>query len=194
MLFRIVQLARNRGQRCRYITAVTSPPLLVGLNHAVLWTSDAGASAAFYRNVLGLEVAFTNRTGVFLRVPGSTNDHDLGIFTAPESERARSQRVGLYHLAWEVPTLRALVTVRENLMHVAALVGESDHGVTKSLYAHDPDGIEFEVMWQVPLDLLTDDVEVVTQPLDIAAEIDRYGADTPSRSLSPASEPERSRT
>ena len=164
---------------------MTPQPLLVGLNHAVLWTSDAGASAAFYRNVLGLEVAFTNQIGVFLKVPGSPNDHDLGIFTAPASERARSQRVGLYHLAWEVPTLRALVTVQENLMHVAALVGASDHGVTKSLYAHDPDGIEFEVMWQVPLDLLTDDVEVVTMPLDIAAEIDRYGADTPSRSISP---------
>lgn len=170
---------------------MTTPPLVVGLNHAVLWTSDAAASAAFYRNVLGLEEAFRNRIGVFLKVPGSPNDHDLGVFTAPTSERAPSQRVGLYHLAWEVPTLRSLVTVRENLMHVAALVGESDHGVTKSLYAHDPDGIEFEVMWQVPLHLLTDDVEVVTMPLDIAAELDRYGADTPSRSIQPTAEGDR---
>jgi catechol-2,3-dioxygenase len=30
------------------------------------------------------------------------------------------------------------------------LRGESDHGVSKSLYAVDPDGIEFEVMWAVP--------------------------------------------
>ena len=32
----------------------------------------------------------------------------------------------------------------------ASLVGATDHGVSKSLYAKDPDGIEFEVMWQVP--------------------------------------------
>jgi catechol-2,3-dioxygenase len=33
---------------------------------------------------------------------------------------------------------------------VGSLVGESDHGVSKSLYANDPDGIEFEIMWAVP--------------------------------------------
>ena len=29
-------------------------------------------------------------------------------------------------------------------------MGESDHRVSKSLYAKDPSGIEFEVMWRVP--------------------------------------------
>ena len=58
--------------------------------------------------------------------------------------------------------------------------GQSDHHVSKSLYVHDPDGNEFEVMWQVPEDLL-DDGE--GGELDLAAEIDRYGADTPTRTL-----------
>ncbi len=40
--------------------------------------------------------------------------------------------------------------MRARLLQVGALVGESDHGVSKSLYAKDPDGIEFEVMWAVP--------------------------------------------
>ena len=40
--------------------------------------------------------------------------------------------------------------MRERLLKLGALVGESDHGVSKSLYGHDPDGIEFEVLWTVP--------------------------------------------
>jgi len=39
-----------------------------------------------------------------------------------------------------------LAAMRERLLGLNALVGESDHGVSKSLYGHDPDGIEFEVL------------------------------------------------
>jgi catechol-2,3-dioxygenase len=59
-----------------------------------------------------------------------------------------------------------------------SLVGASDHGSTKALYAHDPDGLEFEVSWLVPADLLTEDDEIRTVPLDLDAEIQRYGAQT----------------
>ena len=38
-----------------------------------------------------------------------------------------------------------------------ALVGASDHGTTKALYAKDPDGLEFEVSWLVPADLIGDE-------------------------------------
>ena len=41
-----------------------------------------------------------------------------------------------------------------SLQRAGALVGASDHGVTKSFYAKDPDGLEFEVCWVVPADLL----------------------------------------
>jgi catechol-2,3-dioxygenase len=61
-----------------------------------------------------------------------------------------------------------------------ALVGASDHGTTKSLYAKDPDGIEFEVVWIIPAHLLTtDDVAARTTigPLDLPAEIARFGSD-----------------
>ena len=88
-----------------------------------------------------------------MRAPGSANHHDLAFFTigsdAEDSEAGRSQ-VGLYHLAWEVPTLDDLELHRQRLADAGALRGASDHGVNKSLYAHDPDGIEFEVMWLVP--------------------------------------------
>ena len=58
-------------------------------------------------------------------------------------------------------------------------MGTSDHGASRSLYAKDPDGLEFEVCWLVPAALIDgDDHDMRIEPLDIAAEIARYGADT----------------
>jgi hypothetical protein len=61
------------------------------------------------------------------------------------------------------------------------LAGATDHGTTKALYAKDPDGIEFEVSWLVPAELLNQEIldsRSRLAPLDIAAEKDRFGADT----------------
>jgi catechol-2,3-dioxygenase len=155
------------------------------LNHAVLYVRDVARSVAFYREVLGFEVVMAmGAQAAFLRAPDSTNDHDLGLFeigAQAGSSGAGRTTVGLYHLAWEVDTLRDLELVRDRLAQAGALVGMSDHSTTKSLYGHDPDGLEFEVVWLVPADLLDDaalDGRKGIQPLDLAREIEKYGADT----------------
>jgi catechol-2,3-dioxygenase len=87
-------------------------------------------------------------------------------------------RIGLYHLAWEVGTLAELADTRERLVRLGALVGASDHRVSKSLYAKDPSGIEFEVMWRVPADQWEQEMAgggPMIAPLDLAAEIARWG-------------------
>ena len=86
--------------------------------------------------------------------------------------------MGLYHLAWEVDTLQDLSEIGTRLSDRSALVGATDHGTTKALYGKDPDSIEFEVSWLVPADLITDDVVMTAQRLDLAKEIERYGNDT----------------
>lgn len=150
----------------------------VGLNHAVLWVRDPAISSAFYQRVLGLVEIGAMPGAVFLKAPASPNDHDLGLFATHHSAPPVGSP-GLYHLAWEVPTLRVLRDVGERLGE--ALVGASDHALTKSLYAKDPDGIEFEVMWQIPSGAADRDRTdlVATRPLDLDAEIERYGLDTP---------------
>ncbi len=155
------------------------------LNHAVLYVRDVERSHAFYRDVLGFRVKMEiPGAAVFLQAEGSTNDHDLGLFqigaAAGPSEAGR-RTVGLYHLAWEVDTLAELVRIREALGQAGALVGASDHATTKALYAHDPDGIEFEVSWLLPADLITPEViegAATIAPLDLDREIARYGAQT----------------
>ena len=132
----------------------------------------------------------------FLRAPGSANDHDLGLFEigtgrAPD----RPEHPGLYHLAWEVGTLADLADTRAKLVAAGALVGESDHRVSKSLYAKDPSGIEFEVMWRVPAEdwaaeMATADGAMIL-PLDLEAAIARWGQDqvTGPRRLRPPRPP-----
>ena len=155
------------------------------LNHAVLYVRDVERSTTFYRDVLGfrVKVEIPGRA-VFLQAEGSTNDHDLGLFAlgdrAGDSEAGR-RTVGLYHLAWEVDTLAELARVREALVGAGALVGASDHATTKALYAQDPDGLEFEVSWLLPADLITDEVRaqaMAIRPLELEREIERYGART----------------
>lgn len=157
------------------------------LNHAVLYVRDVARSVAFYQEVLGFDVVMEiGGKAAFLRGPDSTNDHDLGLFEmgaqAAGSGAGRTS-VGLYHLAWEVDTLRDLEAIAGRLSKAGALVGMSDHSTTKSLYGQDPDGLEFEVVWLIPADLL-DDAALAgrdrIKPLDLAREIERYGADTRS--------------
>src|SRR5580704_11781196 len=112
------------------------------LNHAVLYVHGLESTVDFYRSTLGFEVR-TEIPGraAFLRAPDSANDHDLGLFEVGPSARAAEQKVGLYHLAWEVGTLADLADIQGRLDAGGALVGASDHRVSRSLYAKDPDGI-----------------------------------------------------
>ena len=149
------------------------------LNHAVLYVNGLDRSVEFYRKTLGFEVRMQiPGQAAFLRAPDSVNDHDLGLFeigagSAPD----RPGHPGLYHLAWEVGTLEDLVDTRQRLAEAGALVGESDHRVSKSLYAKDPSGIEFEVMWRVPARDWEAELAKghMTVPLDLDAAIARWG-------------------
>ena len=158
------------------------------LNHAVLYVGDLERSVAFYRDVLGFHVIPMTPDGfagaAFLQAPASTNDHDLGLFQiGPEAGPSLAGRatVGLYHLAWEVDTLAELERLARELADHGALTGSSDHGTTKSLYGRDPDGLEFEIAWIIPADLLDDEAREGRKRigrLNLEQEKNRYGADT----------------
>ena len=152
------------------------------LNHAVLYVRDADRTYEFYRDLLGCRVVGEVPGAKFLQAPDSTNDHDLALFSIGEQAEpstAGRSTVGLYHIAWEVQTLEDLREIGAKLQQAGALVGASDHTTTKALYAKDPDGLEFEVCWIVPGQLLPDGaVSGRPLPLDLEAEIERYGLQT----------------
>jgi catechol-2,3-dioxygenase len=149
------------------------------LNHAVLYVREARRAAAFYEDALGFEVVadYGDGAAVFLRAAATENHHDLGLFSlGPQARLPEPGRVGLYHLAWQVETIHDLAEIRERLVRLKSLAGESDHGVTKSLYAKDPDGNEFEVMWMVPREQWgAMEHEAITKRLDLPAELAQHG-------------------
>lgn len=152
------------------------------MNHAVLYVRDARRSQKFYADVLGFSTVIEHPGGayMFMRAPASDNHHDIAFFSVGEAASASEagrRTVGMYHLAWEVPTLAELATMRDRLRDAGALVGMSDHGCNKSLYARDPDGLEFEVMWLVPAEHWgAAEDQAIIDPLDIESEIRRFQA------------------
>ncbi|MER5430128.1 VOC family protein [Streptomyces sp. NPDC002588] len=151
----------------------------VRLNHAVLFVADLARSERFYTEVLGMDVALREprADAVFLRLPRSVHDHDLGLMgVGPSAPPKRRGGVGLYHLAWQVDTIDDLRQLRKAVAAAGAYTGESSHGgTTKSVYGADPDGNEFEIMWMLPRDqwgayATTASVE----PLDLEAELSRW--------------------
>ena len=152
---------------------------ILGMNHAVLYVRDAARHKKFYEDVLEFRTVIEGPGPfVFMRAPASENHHDIAFFTIGEQaaqSQAGQQTVGLYHIAWEVGTLDELETMRTRLQEAGALIGASDHGNNKSLYAHDPDGLEFEVMWHVPpSEWDHEQHEAIVRPLDLEADKKRY--------------------
>ena len=81
------------------------------LNHAVLFVRDASAppSSTAASSASRSSASEFGGKAVFMRSAGGDNHHDLGLFSVgPEAPRAPRGSVGLYHLAWEVPTIEDL--------------------------------------------------------------------------------------
>jgi catechol-2,3-dioxygenase len=139
------------------------------LQHLVLWVSDVDRSVRFYQDVVGLEVKRKYPNAAFMKIPGSSDDHNLGLFEQTGMPRPDERVARMYHSAWEVGEITDLVRARLRLAEAGALVGASDHGVSLSLYAKDPDGLEFEIFWTVP-----GGTSVATRALDLEAAVARW--------------------
>src|SRR5215218_6841585 len=96
------------------------------MNHAVLYVRDAPTTERFYRDVLGFSTVVAHPDGAFafMRAPASDNHHDIAFFTVGDlgASQAGKATVGMYHIAWEVPTLHELRAMRESLQRAGALV------------------------------------------------------------------------
>ena len=152
------------------MSTITTGIGLKRLQHLVLWVSSVERSVRFYRDVLGFEVKSRSPRAAFLKIPGSPDDHHLGLFEQTGVAHPDERVARMYHSAWEVGDITDLVRARERLIQAGALVGSSNHGVSLSLYAKDPDGLEFEIFWTVP-----GGSSVGTLPLDLEDELARRG-------------------
>ena len=119
-----------------------SKPKRVG--HLVLNVRAIEASTRFYTEVLGFEIAVERPNMTFLTC-GKIH-HDLALFKAAEDSPPVSEgQVGLNHFAVQMDDLDALKETYQRLKEYGVPVDNTvDHGMTQSVYFHDPDGIRIE--------------------------------------------------
>src|SRR3546814_13307928 len=113
---------------------IGGPVPISRMNHAVLYVRDASRSVRFYEEVLGFrEIVHDDLNRyAFMRAPGSSNHHDIAFFTVGADASplpAGRGSVGLYHLAWDVPTLVDLDEMRPSLKSAGAVGGAGDPAV-----------------------------------------------------------------
>ena len=164
----------------------------VRLNHSVLYVADLERSVTVYQQAFDMQVAAREprANAAFLRLPRSGNHHDLGLFGVGAQPPRPRGSLGLYHLAWQVDTIEELEQARLTLANLDAYTGGSSHGATKSVYAHDPDGNEFEVMWMLPKASWGEYADAApVERLDLAAEVRTWGGVRTAAELVPVDAP-----
>lgn len=122
-----------------------SQPRTIG--HIVLNVSDVERSASFYRNVVGFELARMrpDKSGAFLTC--GVVHHNLALFKAPPGATpAKKGQIGLNHFAFQVDDYKALQSAHCRLVEAGAVIDHIvDHGMTRSVYFLDPDGLMMEL-------------------------------------------------
>jgi len=164
-----------------------------GVNHVALRVRDVETSADFYKRVLG----FTEDVGrfgggvmAFLRAPLSTNHHDLALLQiGPEAGDVSPRSVGMFHFALEVDAIEDLVTAHDRLTAEGCFDSEADHGATKAVYGHDPDGNTFELTWILPRAEWGEweTIAPIKRPMNLQEEVSRWhGAPSPLAAAGPS--------
>ncbi len=154
---------------------------------------DLGRVAAFYRDVIGLEVVTQDGNTVSLGAGGAAF---LDLQHRPDALPDDPASAGLFHTAFLLPSRADL---GRWLVHFGALGGQldgaADHLVSEAVYLHDPEGNGIEVYadrpraawrWHGDGDGAERRVEMANQPLDApglrrAAETPWTGAPTGAR-------------
>ena len=124
----------------------------VRLNHAVLFVADLERSIAFYQQAFDMTVVAREprANAAFLRLPGpATTTTSACSGSAPSLPDPAAASASTTWPGRSTPS-RSSRRRDSPCANLDAYTGESSHGATKSVYARDPDGNEFEVMWMLP--------------------------------------------
>lgn len=136
----------------------TGKPTIAGLYHVGLHAKDPAQMAAFYRDVIGLQIV--SRVDdplarmVFLSSRPDEEAHEIVFISNPE----------LAHVAFKVETLADLRTFYQHIVEMDLPIKMAfNHGASLAFYFHDPEGNLIEIYW--PTDLASKQTE--SFPIDL---------------------------
>ncbi len=135
-------------------------PAWSGINHLALVTSDMDATVRFYHGVLGARLAATIGTPEFRHYFFEFGPHctvaffeyaDLTVEPFAKPAGVPDPRAPQFdHLALNLPDENALHALRQRLTNAGCQVTDIiDHGMIRSVYFTDPNGIALEASWWV---------------------------------------------
>jgi catechol 2,3-dioxygenase len=144
------------------------------IGHVHLQVSDLDRAVAFYRDVLGFEVQQRLPGAAFLSAGGYHHHIGLNTWGSEGGSPPAPGTTGLFHFAIRYPDRRALAKALRRLLEAGVdLDGVADHGVSESLYLHDPDGNGIELTSDRPREEWPraegGGVAMYTRPLDLGA-------------------------
>lgn len=140
-----------------------------GVNHLALVTPDMDATVRFYAGVLGMPLVATLLAGpmrhyFFQIAPENTVAffEVKGAETFPKGAGSPGPYpTQLDHISFNVPDERALEQLQARLKAAGSEVTDVvDHGIIRSIYFTDPNGIALEASWWA--------LDATARPFDVA--------------------------
>jgi catechol 2,3-dioxygenase-like lactoylglutathione lyase family enzyme len=129
-----------------------------GLNHLALITNDMDITVRFWHGVMGAPLVATIGTPTFRHYFfrfGESSSVAFFEYTGHESAMIAKPagvfdaRAGQFdHLSMDLPDEPALLALRQRLLDAGSEVTDVvDHGLMRSIYFTDPNGIALEASW-----------------------------------------------
>ncbi|MDH3708175.1 MAG: VOC family protein [Acidimicrobiia bacterium] len=166
--------------------ALPAAPDWRGVNHLALVTPDMDATVRFYSGVLGMPLVTTLMAGpmrhYFFEI---SPQNTVAFFEIPDAETFQKGSgspapypVQLDHISFNLPDHEALEMLRARLAAAGSEVTDVvDHGVLKSVYFTDPNGIALEASYWIedgtgrPFDPDDDTIFQDPDPVPAVAEL-----------------------
>lgn len=120
-------------------------PYTAKIGHAHLKVRDLDRAVAFYERFLKLGVK-ERVANHYVFLTGSAFHHEIALQrVAPSAPSPAPQGVGLYHVAFEVPSKRDFAAAYATLVDAGISVATVDHFISWAMYFDDPDGNGLEI-------------------------------------------------
>jgi catechol-2,3-dioxygenase len=131
------------------VTATPTAGIPRQLSHVALRVRDLDRAIAFYTEVVGLTLRGRRGNAAFLGIRQDAS-HELALFALPDGAADPDpERVGMYHMAWEMASLPELEQFHQRLLASGTrIAGYSDRQCNVMFL--DPDGNELEAFWESP--------------------------------------------